>query len=70
MQPVNFNHSSCPKCSATIASDSKTCQSCGAVSFDLPLLFSYHLPQLSSFNFNPSGQRPYISQQYDETMLR
>ncbi|KAL7942090.1 hypothetical protein V8C42DRAFT_333563 [Trichoderma barbatum] len=39
MQPVNYNHTSCPKCSATISSGSKTCSSCGAVS------------SLSSFRF-------------------
>ncbi|KAK0386926.1 hypothetical protein NLU13_5239 [Sarocladium strictum] len=32
-----MGHSSCPKCTATIAGGSKTCGSCGAV----------HLPQLS-----------------------
>ncbi|PNP40520.1 hypothetical protein TGAMA5MH_07517 [Trichoderma gamsii] len=30
MQPVNFNHSSCPKCSAAMDSSSKTCSKCGA----------------------------------------
>ncbi|KAH6603928.1 hypothetical protein Trco_007374 [Trichoderma cornu-damae] len=35
MQPVNFNHSSCPKCSATISSESKTCQSCGATPMEV-----------------------------------
>ncbi|PTB62280.1 hypothetical protein BBK36DRAFT_1129665 [Trichoderma citrinoviride] len=37
MQPVNFNHASCPKCSATITSGTKTCQSCGAVRYPPPL---------------------------------
>ncbi|KAH8125915.1 hypothetical protein LI328DRAFT_132357 [Trichoderma asperelloides] len=32
MQPVNFNHASCPKCSAAMDSGSKTCSKCGAVS--------------------------------------
>ncbi|KAI2474437.1 hypothetical protein Ptr902_09640 [Pyrenophora tritici-repentis] len=27
---VNSNHSSCPKCSATISGDAKTCGSCGS----------------------------------------
>ncbi|CRJ95361.1 hypothetical protein BN1708_002012 [Verticillium longisporum] len=30
MYPVNASHSSCPKCSAAMSSDSKTCSSCGA----------------------------------------
>ncbi|TFB01845.1 hypothetical protein CCMA1212_006328 [Trichoderma ghanense] len=37
MQPINFNHASCPKCSATITSGTKTCQSCGAVRLPSPL---------------------------------
>lgn len=28
---VNFNHTTCPKCSATISGGGKTCGSCGAV---------------------------------------
>lgn len=32
MEPVNFNHSTCPKCSAAMDSSSKTCSKCGAVS--------------------------------------
>ncbi|CEI63059.1 hypothetical protein FVEN_g12634 [Fusarium venenatum] len=31
MEPlVNYNHNTCPKCSATIEGDGKTCGSCGA----------------------------------------
>ncbi|PNP52473.1 hypothetical protein THARTR1_06941 [Trichoderma harzianum] len=30
MQPVNFNHATCPKCAATLTSESKKCSSCGA----------------------------------------
>ncbi|KAL3962290.1 hypothetical protein ACCO45_003813 [Purpureocillium lilacinum] len=39
MQPVNYNHTSCPKCGAA-AGNTKTCSSCGAVSSPsgLPLL--------------------------------
>lgn len=35
MEPVNFNHASCPKCSAAMESSSKTCSKCGAVSLSL-----------------------------------
>lgn len=32
MQPLaNYDHTSCPKCNATISGSSKTCSSCGAV---------------------------------------
>ncbi|KAL7952787.1 hypothetical protein V8C34DRAFT_298576 [Trichoderma compactum] len=47
MQPVNYNHSTCPKCSATLTSDSKKCSSCGAVRFHLPLPLLFSSPFLS-----------------------
>jgi len=30
MQPLVNQHNTCPKCSTSIAGDSKTCGSCGA----------------------------------------
>lgn len=39
MQPlVNYGHSTCPSCQATIAGGGKTCSACGAVSLHTSLL--------------------------------
>ncbi len=37
---VNYNHTTCPKCSSAISDGGKTCGSCGAVCL-FPLLSSH-----------------------------